>query len=160
MTLALLLLAAGLALVVAEVLFPSFGILTILSIACFVGSLVAAFGEGTSTGFTFVGATAVLVPIALLGGLKLFPRTPIGKRFVMDGLSHESAAATDDRDLVLVGHEGVVEAECRPAGIARIDGRRVDVVSRGRALEVGTPIRVAEVSGNRVVVVAAADVAG
>ena len=40
----------------------------------------------------------------------------------------------------------------RPAGHATIDGRRVDVVSRGEAIEAGTRIRVIEVAGNRVVV--------
>ena len=41
----------------------------------------------------------------------------------------------------------------RPAGMARIAGRRVDVVSRGARIEVGTPVEVVEVRGNRVVVV-------
>ena len=34
-----------------------------------------------------------------------------------------------------------------------IDGRRVDVVSRGELIESGTAVRVLEVRGNRVVVV-------
>ena len=47
-----------------------------------------------------------------------------------------------------------VESALRPTGIARIDGRRVDVVTRGEQLEPGTRVRVVEVSGNRLVVAA------
>ena len=153
MTLAVLLLGLGLALVVAEILFPSFGVLSLLATAAIVGSIVSAFGVSTAMGINFLVATAIGIPVAIVAGLKLFPRSPVGKHLVVGGLRHESRAATDERDLALVGRTGTVEAECRPAGIARIDGRRVDVVSRGSALVSGTPVRVVEVRGNRVVVV-------
>jgi hypothetical protein len=92
------------------------------------------------------------VPTAIVLGFKVLPNTPIGRRLTVTGLSFESAAATDDRDLALVGREGVVEAVLRPAGMARIDGRRVDVVSRGEMIEAGERVRVVDVRGNRVVV--------
>jgi membrane-bound ClpP family serine protease len=40
----------------------------------------------------------------------------------------------------------------RPAGFARIENRRIDVVTRGELLDDGCPVRVVEVHGNRVVV--------
>ena len=40
----------------------------------------------------------------------------------------------------------------RPAGIAHIDGERVDVVSEGEFVEPDAPIEVIRVEGNRVVV--------
>ena len=154
MTLATLLLGIGLALVVAEVLFPSFGVLSVLATVAIVSALVVAFREGA--GMEFLVATAVLVPVMIMLGLKFFPRSPMGKHMVIEGLSFESQAASDERDLLLVGHEGTVEATLRPAGIARIYGRRVDVVSRGDRIEPGTKIVVLEVEGNRVVVTRAA----
>lgn len=149
---AILLLGLGLALVVAEVLFPSFGVLAILATAAIAGAIGLAFHESTDTGINFLIATALLVPAMILVGLKLFPRSPFGRRMVVGGLSFESKAATDERDLSLVGREGVVEAPCRPAGLARIDGRRVDVVTRGEWLQPGERVRVSEVRGNRVVI--------
>jgi len=107
----------------------------------------------TDTGFTFLAVSAVAVPAALLTGLKLFPKSPLGKHMVARGLSFESRAATDERDLALAGQRGVVVSTLRPAGIARIDGRRVDVVSRGEMIESGSAVRVLSVEGNRVVVV-------
>jgi membrane-bound serine protease (ClpP class) len=40
----------------------------------------------------------------------------------------------------------------RPAGIASLDGERVDVVAEGAFIEVGQAIDVIRVDGNRVVV--------
>ncbi len=96
----------------------------------------------------------------ILLGLKVFPRSPVGRYMVASGLSFDSEAATDPRDLELVGAEGVVEADCRPAGMARLLGRRVDVVTRGEWIEAGTPVKVVEVRGNRVVVVRVSPPAG
>ena len=152
MTLAILLFGLGLILAVAEIFIPSMGILSVLAAAAVIGSLVSAFGVSTSTGLTFLTAVAVVFPVALILGFRLFPRTPLGRRMVVGGLSFESSAATDERDLDLVGRDGVTLSDLRPAGFARIDGRRVDVVSRGEGIENGTPVRVLEVSGNRVVV--------
>jgi membrane-bound ClpP family serine protease len=152
MTAAILLLGLGLALVVAEILFPSFGVLSVLATTAIVAAILMAFREDTGTGIQFLVATGVLVPVAIMAGLKIFPRTPIGKRMVASGLSFESRAATDERDLDLVGEKGVIEGPCRPSGMARIGDRRVDVVTRGGFLEKGDEIRVIEVQGNRVVV--------
>jgi membrane-bound serine protease (ClpP class) len=149
---ATLLLVLGLGLVLAEVLFPSFGILSVLATAALVGSIVLAFGESTTLGIRFLVAMALLVPAVIVAGFKLFPRTPFGRRMTVSGLSFGSSPTLDARDLDLTGKSGVVEAPCRPAGMARIDGRRVDVVARGEFLEAGARVRVAEVQGNRVVV--------
>lgn len=149
---AILLLGLGLALIFAEVLFPSFGVLSVLATAAIVGAVVLAFRESTETGYRFVVATALLVPAMIMTGLKFFPRSPVGKHMVAPGLSFEARAATDERDLGLAGAGGVLESPCRPAGMARIGGRRVDVVSRGELIEAGAQVRVVEVRGNRVVV--------
>lgn len=149
---AILLLGLGIALVVAEVLFPSFGVLSVLATAAIVAAIALAFAEDVSTGYGFLVATAVLLPTAILVGLKFFPKSPMGKHMVVGGLSFESQAATDDRDLGLTGEVGLLEADCHPTGVARLAGRRVDVVSRGEPIEAGTPVRVLEVRGNRIVV--------
>jgi membrane-bound serine protease (ClpP class) len=151
-TAAVLLLALGLALIVAEVFFPSLGLLSVLATAALVGSIAMAFQESAAIGVRFLLATALLVPATILLGFKFFPRSPLGKRMVVGGLSFESQASLDVRDLGLLGKEGTVEADCRPAGMARLDERRVDVVTRGEWIEAGTRVRVIEVQGNRVVV--------
>lgn len=152
MTAAILLLVLGLGLIVAEIFFPSLGLLSVLATAAIVGALVMAFRESNEFGVQFLVATVVLVPTAILLGFKLFPHSPFGKRMVASGLSFAGSPAQDPRDLGLVGKEGVIEADCRPAGMARLDGRRVDVITRGEWIEAGARVRVVEVLGNRVVV--------
>ena len=55
-------------------------------------------------------------------------------------------------DAGLLGRTGRTSSALRPAGIAEIDGRRVDVVSEGELVEAGQPIEVIRVDGNRIVV--------
>ena len=151
---AVLLLGLGLAFIVAELLFPSLGLLSLLATACIVGALAVAFSQSTTAGMQFLIAVAVLVPITIALGFKLFPKSPMGKRMISPGLSFAARPTTDERDVALAGKEGLVESARRPTGIARIDGRRVDVVTRGELIEPGARVRVVEVSGNRVIVAA------
>lgn len=152
MTLAVVLLGVGLLLIVAEVMFPSFGILGVLATGCVLGAVATAFAESTDLGVNFLIATALLVPGTILIGLKLLPHSPVAKHLVVGGFTFEDGAAIDRRDAELLGAEGTVEAPLRPAGIARLAGRRVDVVTRGEAVGAGERVRVIELQGNRVVV--------
>jgi membrane-bound serine protease (ClpP class) len=103
------------------------------------------------------------VALAVVGGLgtalaafKLFPRTPLGKRMIVEGptFAHDTAA-TDPRSRDLLGKSGRAVSTLRPAGIADIEGRRVDCVADGELLDAGTEVTVVRVDGNRVVVRAA-----
>ncbi len=48
--------------------------------------------------------------------------------------------------------EGVSVTDLRPAGMAEINSRRLDVVTDGEYIDVDTPIIVTQVTGNRIVV--------
>jgi membrane-bound ClpP family serine protease len=50
------------------------------------------------------------------------------------------------------GDWGIADSQLRPAGKARFGEHYVDVVADGLFVEKGRPIRIIEVSGNRVVV--------
>ncbi|MBL8857206.1 MAG: hypothetical protein JNL28_01700 [Planctomycetes bacterium] len=153
MTIAIVLLLAGLVLIVMELMFPSLGALGILAALCLIGSISYAFAEDRDIGIGFLVATAVLVPTAIMLGFKLLPKSPLGKVLVNPGVSTTDNAAVDLRDRGLVGKIGIAENLLRPAGTIQIDGRRVDVVTRGEPIEAGARVRVLEVEGNRVVVV-------
>jgi membrane-bound serine protease (ClpP class) len=152
MTAAVLLLTLGLGLIAAEIFFPSFGLLSVLATAALVGAIAMAFQESTAMGVRFLIASALLVPATIVLSFKVFPRTPLGKRMVMSGPSFAATAGSDPRTSLLLGKEGTLEADCRPAGMARLDDRRVDVVTRGEWIDAGVRVRVIEVQGNRVVV--------
>ena len=152
MTAAVLLLALGLGLIVAEIFFPSLGLLSVLATVAIVGAVVMAFQESTAMGVRFLIAIALLVPATIVTGFKLFPRSPLGKRMVVSGPSFAVAPGSDPRAAELLGKQGTVETDCRPAGMARLDGRRIDVVTRGEYIDAGQSVRVVDVQGNRVVV--------
>jgi membrane-bound serine protease (ClpP class) len=51
-----------------------------------------------------------------------------------------------------LGKSGRAVSPLRTAGIAEIEGERVDVVSDGEFIEPGAPIVVTRIDGNRIVV--------
>jgi membrane-bound serine protease (ClpP class) len=159
MTIAAILLSIGLLLIVAELMFPSFGALGLMASLFIVGSVAYAFAQDSDLGIGFMIAACVLVPAMVLIGFRLLPISPFSKHLVARGFTFEDGAAIDRRDGGLLGHEGRVDSLLRPAGTATIDGRRVDVVTRGEAIEAGTRVRVIEIEGNRVVVAAVESVA-
>ena len=152
MTKIILLLGLGLLLIVAEVLIPSAGVLGILASLCVVGAVAWAWSMSVGLGLNVLIAAAVLVPIFLMIAFKLLPHSPLTKKLIAGGFSFADGKGTDARNPELLGSKGEVTSPLRPAGMARLDGRRVDVVSRGELIEVGAPIEVIEVQGNRVVV--------
>ena len=137
LTTIILLFAAGLVLIIAEVFIPSMGLLGLAAALCIIGSIGTAFYQDTAAGIKMLIASAVFVPLVMTFGIKLFPRTPLGKKLLVTGFSFEDGTAVDRRDENLKGKSGIVEAPLRPAGIARIDDRRVDVVSRGELIDRG-----------------------
>ena len=66
MTLAVALLVVGLLLVVAELCFPTVGLLGLLATLFILGGIGAAFAHDTRTGMIFLAATAVLVPVMVV----------------------------------------------------------------------------------------------
>jgi membrane-bound serine protease (ClpP class) len=152
MTPIILLFGLGLLLIVAEVLIPSFGVLGGGATLCILGAIGWAYSLDTALGTQLLVAAVILVPLFLVFGLKFFPKSPLGRRFTATGYSFADGRGVDRRDDTLLGARGVLAAPCRPAGIATLAGRRVDVVSRGEAIDAGEEVVVVEVSGNRVIV--------
>ena len=157
----LLLVVAGIALLVLEVfVIPGFGIAGTLGILAILGGLVLSMlGAGAAMEFVMYAtarvAFALLLALAVsVLVLRFLPRVPFGRKLVLEtGLDtrsgYVSAAASDSRWL---GKSGRAASTLRPAGIADIDGQRVDVVSEGEYVASGEPITVTRVDGNRIVV--------
>jgi len=107
---------------------------------------------------TTAGVIVVFIATALALA-RFLPQMPLLKRLVLaetlgsDGSSR--AAAASQEKTTRVGETGRTTTLLRPAGKARIADRLVDVVTEGEFLDAGTPVRVAKVRGNRIVVVPA-----
>jgi len=157
----LLLAAAGVILLLLEVLvIPGFGAAGILGIVAILASLALSLvGSGDTMTFILGAAGRVVFSLvfALLASLVLLrflPHLPFGRRLVLArGLaSAQGYASTPEGDARLLGKRGRASSPLHPAGIAEIDGRRVDVVSEGELVDAGQLIEVTRVDGNRIVV--------
>ncbi len=154
MTIAIILLAVGFCLVILEVFLPSGGLLSVLAVAAMVASVYFAFAESQLAGVLFLVAAALGGPLLAWKMFGLFPKTSVGRRFLLFGpKGHEDVATSSELKLrEFEGKHGVTKTTLRPAGVAEIEGERVNVVSEGMIIEPGRPVEVIEVSGNRVVV--------
>jgi membrane-bound serine protease (ClpP class) len=95
----------------------------------------------------------VLAVVAALVALRFLPRLLFGRQLILDtGLAAAAGWAGGEGDRRWLGRQGTAASPLRPAGIAIIEGERVDVVSLGDYIEAGKAVEVVRVEGNRVVV--------
>ena len=141
----------GVVVIIAEIILPSGGILSIVALGVFGYSLFIVFNEISMTiGFSFVAADLILIPVLVIVGLKLLARSPVTLRKTLsrkEGVSSQSSELES-----YVGMQGNAVTDLRPAGIAVINGKRVDVVTRGEYLEKDSAIIVTAVTGNQIIV--------
>ena len=152
---AVLLLAIGLGLAVLEVLFTSAGILLVMSIAAIMGAIFMGFRQGAGVGMTILGVAVIGVPSIVALAFKWWPHTSMGKHVLLQAPTAEDVLP-DDPDRIrlktLIGQVGRAKCKMLPGGIVAIDGRSVEAVSEGMAIEAGQAVRVIKVQANRVVV--------
>ena len=141
----------GVVVIIAEVILPSFGILTIVALGVFGYSLFMVFQDiSKAAGFALLAADLVLIPVLVILGLKLLARSPVTLRKT---LSREEGVSSQPPELdSYIDMQGTAVTDLRPAGTAVIDGKRVDVVARGEYLEKDAAIIVTAVTGNQIIV--------
>jgi membrane-bound serine protease (ClpP class) len=151
--LVLVLFLVGVAFIYVELFLPG-GVFGIIGAAAFIASIVFAFRlYGTNWGLGISVAELLVASVLILYGLKRFPQSRAGKILIL-GRSLDKKlgySGTDDHEKY-VGMEGETITHLRPAGMAKIDSKRMDVVTEGTFIEKGKRIKVVAVEGNRVVV--------
>lgn len=153
--LASLLLVGALTLVILEVFIPSGGILGFLAATSAVASVVVAFRSGPIAGLLFVVVAIIAMPAAIAIALRILPNTPIGRRLLLRPPKGDEVLPDDAKRrelMALVGKMGEAKTMMRPSGAAIIEGKTVNALSEGMAIEPGQTVRVIEVRGNRVIV--------
>jgi membrane-bound serine protease (ClpP class) len=154
---AFVLLIAGLLLIAAEViLIPGSTIVGLLGLGCVLASIYLQFGENFGL---VAGIAAVTSGIGLGLALWLLPQSRvIGRFFLNTNLAGTSATGGAGVTLdgasvsALIGRYGTAVSDLRPAGVASIEGERMDVVSDGEFIRAGTTLEVTRVEGRRIVV--------
>lgn len=150
-TLLLILQLAGVIVIIAEIIIPSGGLLSVLAIALFGYSLYIVFNDiSTFAGFVVVTADIILIPVLVIVGLRLIAKSPVTLR---KKLSSKEGVTSQSPELEkYAGMQGTAITDLRPSGVAIISGKRVDVVSRGEYIEKDSKIIVTSVRGNQIIV--------
>lgn len=157
----MLLAAIGVLLLALEVfVIPGFGIAGILGIVALLAGLVLSMtGAGNTAQFLVLLGVRMVFALLLAIGLSLvllryLNKVPGARRLVLEDKLSAGAgyASPPPEEAALLGRTGRAHSVLRPAGIAEIDGERLDVVSNGEMIDAGEPIEVIRVDGNRIVV--------
>lgn len=151
--LVLLLFLVGVAFIYVELFLPG-GVFGVVGSVAFIASIVFAFQKyGVNWGLGISVAELLVATILILYGLKRFSQSRAGKILIL-GRSLDKKlgfSGTEDHEKY-VGMEGETLTHLRPAGMAKIDSKRIDVVTEGTFIEKGKRIKVVAVEGNRIVV--------
>lgn len=131
---------------------PGHGLPGILGAGALLVAVLLAFGLP----FLFVGvetiATAiVLTVIGFTLTVRAVPQNAWAHRLALSAAQGPEYVTSTDFG-ALQGRAGTATSFLRPAGIASIDGRRIDVLTAGEFIAAGTPIRVVRVEGARIFV--------
>ncbi len=146
----ILLQIVGVLVIIAEIFIPSSGLLAIMAIAILAYSLFIVFSISVSAGMFMVVADIIILPFLIIFGLKMLSKSPATLR---EELSSEDGVTSQSPELEkYLGKNGVTTSDLRPSGTALIDGKRMDVVSRGNYIDKDTKIVVCSVTGNQLVV--------
>ena len=142
----------GILFIIVEILMPTVGLLAGIGIAAMLYSVVLAMGGDINAVYAMLIALALAVLLfALL--VKRLPSSRLWMKFVLKDQStsqrgYVSAESRSD----LLGKQGKVLTELRPAGTILVNGGPVDVVSEGAFIGKEEIVEVVAVHGNRVVV--------
>lgn len=141
----------GILVIIAEIILPSGGILSILATGLFGYSLYLVFTHiSTSAGMAFVIADIILIPILVYFGIKFLAKSPVTLRMKLSKEDGVTSQSPDHNDYL--GSQGVAVTDLRPSGVATIEDERLDVVTQGEYIEKQTKIIVIAVRGNQIVV--------
>ena len=141
------LLALGFILLFLEIFVPG-GVLGVIGVLVMIYACYLAFGLSAAWG----SAAVFLSVLVAVSAVRLVARSRIGKKLVLDDSGARDWKAAEAGLEALVDREGRTLTPLRPAGLAEIDDRRIDVVADSELIPAGVRVRVCEVEGNRVVV--------
>jgi membrane-bound serine protease (ClpP class) len=148
---AIILLAVGVLFIGIEVaIIPGFGFVGILGVgAMLYGGFIAYENFGPAWGFISTAGG-----VAAAGGTVYFAfKLGLINRLVLEEQITGEPSELPAQAEVLVGQSGIAISDLRPAGIAKITGKRMDVVAaEGEYIESGSAIEITNVDQNSIIV--------
>jgi len=132
--------------------FPGHGLSGALGLLALGAAVFLAFGAAFSVVAIQAISIAIVLSVVLFAVfVRMAPQSAYFRRITFTNVQGPEFVANRDFQ-GLVGHMGVATSYLRPAGVAHVDGERVDVLTEGDFLPAGSAIRVSRVQGSRVFV--------
>lgn len=144
LVLAALLFGIGVALIVAEMFLPGHGMIGVLGALAILGAVGVCFRVNQWLGLGVLVGVLLLSPLAVTIAVKIYPRTPLGRRMILPPIENPSAAAA-----VKLGQVGVALSELRPIGVCDFGEQRVEVLAEHGLVRPGTKVQVVAIINNR-----------
>jgi membrane-bound serine protease (ClpP class) len=126
---------AGTLAILAELLIPSFGLLTLAAIGFFAWSYHLVYQTSPEAIIFLIAINLISIPATLI--------------FVVKKLKKSKAMSLEDKidgeafiSPVKIGETGVAITDLRPAGTAKINDKNIDVYSEGEYISKGAQIKV------------------
>lgn len=149
---AIVLLVVGVVLLICEMLIPGIGIAGVCGVIACAAGIIVGSDTVAQAAFTLVILGVILLIAAIIIFKFIFGKRQRHSNLILnEDISRRNTAMPEDEVSVL-GKEGVTVTMLRPAGIAEIDGRRMDVVADGEFIAKGERIIVSGVEGIRITV--------
>jgi membrane-bound ClpP family serine protease len=146
--LALLLLVIAGAMLLAEVILPTHGILGVFGIGSAVAAIVVTLRQNPWAGLGLTIALAAASPLIWSAALRIWPRTWMGRKIMLPPVQSNPPPPP-----VCVGAEGIALGDLRPMGVCEFpDGTRVEATSEHGIVESGRAVKVIALVNNRPVV--------
>jgi membrane-bound ClpP family serine protease len=141
----------GILVIIAEIFIPSLGVLTVIALSVLSYSLYIVFTSiSTTAGVVFAGLDIVLVPVTIFLGVKILAKSPLALK---KELSKQNGVVSQKEQFeAYINMKGIAVTDLRPAGMAKINSQRIDVVTDGEYIDRDTHVVVTGVTGNRIVV--------
>ncbi|MBR3503659.1 MAG: hypothetical protein IKO07_05340 [Clostridia bacterium] len=142
----------GYVLVVVEMYIPGFGLPGLSGLVCLIVGIFFLSGGNVLTGLLVTLIVVALLCVALSISMRSAARGRLAKsRFVLK----ETSTSPDEQENALayyVGKQGAAKTILRPAGVAEIEGVRLNVLTDGDFIDENAPVVVERVEGNRIFV--------
>ncbi|MGD8781494.1 MAG: NfeD family protein [Ignavibacteria bacterium] len=140
---------------------PGFGIFGILGIICVIGSLfMGLISDWPTVDSSMINSAVIQLAVTFIATAILFyfiakflPKTNIFNSLVLKSeILEKSGYTTEENVKEYIGKEGKALTDLRPSGTVDIEGNRVDVVTEGGFIKIGSKVVVIKEEGSKVVV--------
>ena len=145
---------------VIELFTPGVGIPGATGLVALIAVVVMQLGWGNpEVALYIIAISLLLIILALIWVIRSFQRGRLSRSFLVLNEQSNGASAPDiaSAKSELVGKSGVALSTLRPAGIAEIDGKRLDVLTAGEFIEKGSPVTVVKAEGMHILVMKKAE---